>query len=112
MTDKNVTSFVLSTVSESTDIQFLEAVRDAINARLLTVKDGRTPESFFVNLPAIRQATAKVDNFKAGDRVEFGRVNGKKMFGFVTKRNVKTVAVTGDDGRKWRVGPSLIKKVA
>lgn len=49
--------------------------------------------------------------FNRGDRVEFD-ARGGVVTGNVEKSNTKTVSVKADDGRTWRVGASLLRKVA
>ena len=53
--------------------------------------------------------TKKDTNFKIGDQVMFGRKNGMKLVGIVTKFNPKSVIIETKTGKKYRVGYSLIK---
>ena len=55
-----------------------------------------------------RHATA----FAAGDCVQFRSRNGHVLKGTVEYPNDKTVTIKAEDGRKWRVSPSLLEKVA
>ena len=48
---------------------------------------------------------------KVGDKVVFGRPNGKKDTGVIGKVNPKSYAIKGEDGSKWRVSIALVKLV-
>ena len=48
---------------------------------------------------------------KVGDKVVFGRPNGKKDTGVIGKVNPKSYAIKGDDGVKWRVSIALVNLV-
>ncbi len=50
-------------------------------------------------------------SFRVGDRVEFD--DGYQIVsGIVTRINQKTATLRTDDGRGWRVAPSLLRRVA
>ena len=53
-----------------------------------------------------------VRQFAPGDKVNFITRAGRTVHGVVTKTNQKTIGVLASDGRNWRVGPSILKKVA
>lgn len=49
-------------------------------------------------------------SFRVGDRVEFD--DGYQILsGIVTRVNQKTASVQADDGRGWRVAPTLLRRV-
>ncbi|MGE3758676.1 MAG: hypothetical protein AB7H97_13015 [Pseudobdellovibrionaceae bacterium] len=49
-------------------------------------------------------------SFRVGDRVEFD--DGYQIVsGVVTRINQKTASIQADDGRGWRVAPSLLRRV-
>jgi hypothetical protein len=56
------------------------------------------------------QAHVDMMAFNLGTRVSFDSQFGRQ-FGKVAKYNRKTVAVIGDDGRQWRISPSLLSPV-
>jgi hypothetical protein len=59
--------------------------------------------------------------YKPGDRVVFGRPNGEQTEGVVVRVNIASVTVktteergrdrVREPGKKWRVHPSLLRKV-
>lgn len=56
------------------------------------------------------QAHVHMMAFNLGARVSFDSQDGRQL-GTLTKYNRKTVTVLGDDGRQWRVSPSLLSPV-
>ena len=48
-------------------------------------------------------------SFHAGERVSFD-ADGRTIEGVVIRVNNKTATIVADDGRNWRVSPSLLKK--
>jgi hypothetical protein len=60
----------------------------------------------------LRAMQAHVDMmaFNLGARVSFDSQDGR-LFGTLVKYNRKTVTVLTDDGRQWRVSPSLLSAV-
>jgi hypothetical protein len=60
----------------------------------------------------LRAMQAHVDMmaFNLGARVSFDSQEGR-LFGTLVKYNRKTVTVLTDDGRQWRVSPSLLSAV-
>lgn len=60
----------------------------------------------------LRDMQAHVDMmaFNLGARVSFDTQEGR-VFGTLVKYNRKTVTVLTDDGRQWRVSPSLLSAV-
>lgn len=57
-------------------------------------------------------AHAEMLEFKIGDRVSFRPAGRGEMVGMLTRYNRKTVTVVTDDGQRWNVSPTLIRKVA
>lgn len=102
MTDKNTQSFILAVISDSTDIQFLEALRDLTNATI-ALRKVRSLSDIFVPAPKVAAT------FKVGDKVYFGRPRGQQRTGTIVKRN-KTSYVINEtvSNRQFRVDPSLI----
>lgn len=50
-------------------------------------------------------------SFRVGDRVEFD--DGYQFVsGIITRLNQKTATIQTDDGRGWRVAPSLLRKIS
>jgi hypothetical protein len=64
-------------------------------------------------LQMIRQARRyqQMLTFSAGERVSFVDDRGRVNVGRVIRFNHKTVSIDGEDGRQWRVAPSLLSKV-
>jgi hypothetical protein len=56
------------------------------------------------------QAHVDMMAFNLGARVSFDSEDGRQL-GTLVKYNRKTVNVLGDDGRQWRVSPSLLSPV-
>ena len=56
------------------------------------------------------QAHVDMMAFNLGARVSFDSQDGRQL-GTLVKYNRKTVTVLGDDGRQWRVSPSLLSLV-
>jgi hypothetical protein len=56
------------------------------------------------------QAHVDMMAFNLGARVSFDSPFGRQ-FGTVAKYNRKTVTVLSDDGRQWRISPSLLSPV-
>ena len=54
----------------------------------------------------------QVSVFGAGEPVQFRARNGALVRGTVEYPNDKTVTIKAEDGRKWRVSPSLLQKAA
>jgi hypothetical protein len=50
------------------------------------------------------------EEFNLGARVSFDSEDGRQL-GTLVKYNRKTVNVLGDDGRQWRISPSLLSPV-
>ncbi|HEV3205153.1 MAG TPA: hypothetical protein VGY77_12250 [Gemmataceae bacterium] len=49
--------------------------------------------------------------FKIGDYVVFEDSGGQLVFGVITRYNKKSVSLLADNGVRWTVGPSFLKKV-
>ena len=49
--------------------------------------------------------------YKIGDRVAFRPAGRGEVVGMLTRYNRKTVTVITDDGQRWNVSPTLIRKV-
>ncbi|MCP3660581.1 MAG: hypothetical protein GY830_09835 [Bacteroidetes bacterium] len=47
--------------------------------------------------------------FNKGDFVSF-EYDNKYILGIITKINIKTVSILTENGKEWRVSPSLLKK--
>ncbi len=58
------------------------------------------------------RAHAEMLEFKIGDRVAFQPAGRGEVIGMLTRYNRKTVTVITDDGQRWNVSPTLIRKVA
>jgi hypothetical protein len=54
---------------------------------------------------------AKKKTFSIGDKVSFGRPNGRQHIGIIQKINISK-AVVNCNGSKWRVPFSMIKEAA
>ncbi|MCK4548382.1 MAG: hypothetical protein KAW17_13180 [Candidatus Eisenbacteria sp.] len=48
--------------------------------------------------------------FSIGERVTFTPHGRSPVTGMLTKYNRKTVTIIADDGRRWNVAPSLLRK--
>lgn len=57
------------------------------------------------------RAHGRMLEFKIGDRVTFEPGGRPPVFGILTRYNRKTVTVIADDGLRWNVAPSLLRKV-
>ena len=57
-------------------------------------------------------AHAEMLEFKIGDRVAFRPAGRGEVIGMLTRYNRKTVTVITDDGQRWNVSPTFIRKVA
>ena len=59
-----------------------------------------------------RVVSKKRDSFVVGDKVEFNNSsNGTLISGVVSKVNRVNIGVKSDEGVRWRVSPSLLRKV-
>lgn len=56
------------------------------------------------------RAHGKMLEFKIGDRVTFQPEGRPPVVGMLTRYNKKTVTVITDDGQRWNVSPSLLRK--
>lgn len=61
-----------------------------------------------LKLIAQAQSTIEIARFSLGDRVKFTGHGGKTVAGIIIRLNKKTVGVQGEDGRQWKVSPSLL----
>jgi|TARA_R110001592_G_scaffold243685_1_gene504687 hypothetical protein len=73
------------------------------------IKNPEHKDSLFLLECAINDAKKK--SFSIGDKVSFGRPNGRKHIGIVEKINISK-AVVNCNGSKWRVPFSMIKEAA
>ena len=48
--------------------------------------------------------------FRIGDRVQFEPQGGVPVFGILTRYNRKSVTVVADDGHRWNVSPSFLRR--
>jgi hypothetical protein len=48
--------------------------------------------------------------FRIGDRVTFEPQGGAPVFGILTRYNKKSVTVVTDDGHRWNVSPSFLRR--
>ena len=48
--------------------------------------------------------------FRIGDRVTFEPQGGVPVFGILTRYNKRSVTVVTDDGRRWNVSPSFLRR--
>ena len=58
------------------------------------------------------RAHAEMLEYKIGDRVSFQATGRDEIVGMLTRYNRKTVTIITDDGQRWNVSPSLVRKVA
>jgi hypothetical protein len=58
------------------------------------------------------RAHAEMLEYRIGDRVAFQPAGRGELTGMLTRYNRKTVTVITDDGQRWNVSPTLIRKVA
>ena len=50
--------------------------------------------------------------FKVGERVSFEGEDGRRITGMLVRYNKKTVSLVTDEGHRWNVSPTLLKRVA
>jgi len=50
--------------------------------------------------------------FKVGERVSFEAEDGRRITGMLVRYNKKTVSLVTDEGHRWNVSPTLLKRVA
>jgi len=64
-------------------------------------------------LRLMRQVRAHVQmmEFKIGDRVSFQPAGRPAVVGMLTRYNRKTVTVITEQGERWNVAPSLLRRV-
>lgn len=60
-------------------------------------------------LTQLRAHSAMLE-FALGDRVAFN-ADGRQVIGVITRYNRKTVTLIADDGARWNVSPSLLKRI-
>lgn len=56
------------------------------------------------------RAHAQMLEFKIGDRVSFQPEGRRGVVGMLTRYNRKTVTVITDDGQRWNVSPTLLRR--
>jgi hypothetical protein len=56
------------------------------------------------------RAHAQMLEFKIGDRVSFEPEGHRGVVGMLTRYNRKTVTVITDDGQRWNVSPTLLRR--
>src|SRR3989442_5498810 len=56
------------------------------------------------------RAHAQMLEFKIGDRVSFQAEGHRRVVGMLTRYNRKTVTVISDDGQRWNVSPTLLRR--
>jgi len=56
------------------------------------------------------RAHARMLEFKIGDRVSFQPDGRPTVVGMITRYNKKTVTVVTDEGQRWNVAPSLLRR--
>ena len=56
------------------------------------------------------RAHAQMLEFKIGDRVSFQGEGRRGVIGILTRYNRKTVTVISDDGQRWNVSPTLLRR--
>lgn len=56
------------------------------------------------------RAHAEMLEFRIGDRVTFTPTGYGTQTGMITRYNKKTVTVVTDQGRRWNVAPSMLRK--
>ena len=56
------------------------------------------------------RAHAQMLEFKIGDRVSFQQEGHRGVVGMLTRYNRKTVTVITDDGQRWNVSPTLLRR--
>jgi hypothetical protein len=50
--------------------------------------------------------------FKVGERVSFEAEDARRITGMLVRYNKKTVSLVTDEGHRWNVSPTLLKRVA
>lgn len=63
-----------------------------------------------LNLILNKRAMEGVQKFNILDRVYFIDNDGNEITGTVIRLNQKTVTIKADDGKRWRVSPSYLKR--
>ena len=61
---------------------------------------------------AAMRAHIEMLEFRIGDRVSFQPDGHREVQGILAKYNRKTVTVITDDGQRWNVSPTLLRKIA
>ena len=61
-----------------------------------------------LKLIAQAQSTVELARFSVGDHISFQGPSRKTIRGTIIKLNKKTAGVQTDDGRQWKVSPSLL----
>jgi hypothetical protein len=56
------------------------------------------------------RAHAQMLDFKIGDRVSFEPDGHRRVVGMLTRYNRKPVTVVTDDGQRWNVSPTLLRR--
>src|SRR2546421_9305963 len=56
------------------------------------------------------RAHAEMLEFKIGDRVSFQPEGHRGVIGMLTRYNRKTVTIITDDGQRWNVSPTLLRR--
>ena len=56
------------------------------------------------------RAHAQMLDFKIGDRVSFQPEGHRGVVGMLTRYNRKTVTVVTDEGQRWNVSPTLLRR--
>lgn len=56
------------------------------------------------------RAHARMLQFRIGDRVSFQAEGDRGVIGILTRYNRKTVTVITDEGRRWNVSPTLLRR--
>jgi hypothetical protein len=56
------------------------------------------------------RAHAQMLDFRIGDRVSFQPEGHPSIVGMLTRYNRKTVTVITDDGQRWNVSPTLLRR--
>ncbi len=56
------------------------------------------------------RAHAAMLEFKIGDRVSFQPEGHRGVVGMLTRYNRKTVTIITDDGQRWNVSPTLLRR--
>ena len=57
------------------------------------------------------RAHTEMLEFKIGDRVSFQPEGHRGVVGMLTRYNRKTVTVITDDGQRWNVSPTVLRRV-